>query len=152
MADFDFDFPDNFLSELLETDFDELAEDMLTEAAPIYKDAIKKFMKSTILHEGESERVESVTARKPKKCKNGAWMVHIGPSGNSKNMYTVKNGKGQRTARRYPVSNILKAIWKEYGISGRQAPRPWLQRAKNDADAKIMNRMQEIYNRKVGAE
>ena len=72
MADFDFDFPDNFLSELLETDFDELAEDMLTEAAPIYKDAIKKSMKSTIMHEGESEMVESVTARKPKKCKKSS--------------------------------------------------------------------------------
>lgn len=150
MADFDFNFPDDFLSELLETDFDDLAEDMLSEAAPIYKDAIQRSMKSSILHDGESEMVESVKARKPKKCKNGAWLVHIGPSGNSKNMYTAKNGKGQRTSRKYPVSNILKAIWKEYGIAGRQAPRPWLQRAKNDAEAQTMSKMQEIYNRKVG--
>lgn len=151
MADFDFDFPEDFMKNLLDTDFDELAEEMLEEAAPIYKNAIQKSMKSSILHEGESEMVASVKARKPKKCKNGAWLVHIGPSGNSKHTYTAKNGSGQRTSRKYPVSNILKAIWKEYGIDGRQAPRPWLQRAKNDAEESVTNVIQALYNKKVEA-
>ena len=95
--------------------------------------------------------VNSVQAQKPKKCKNGAWIVHIGPTGNSKSHYYAKNGKGIRTKRKYPVSNILKAIWKEYGIAGKQAARPWLTKAKNDAEKAVESKMQEVYNRKVGA-
>lgn len=151
MALFDVEMPEDFMSDLLGAEFDILAEEMLTESAPIYKDSIQKSMKSSLIHDGESEMVESVKASKPKKCKNGAWIVSIGPNGTSKHVYVVKNGHGQRTKRTYPVSNILKAIWKEYGIAGRQAARPWLQKAKNDAQQEIMDRMQEVYNKKVGA-
>lgn len=151
MALFDVEMPEDFMSDLLGAEFDILAEEMLTESAPIYKDSIQKSMKSSLIHDGESEMVDSVKASKPKKCNNGAWIVRIGPTGNSKHVYVVKNGHGQRTKRTYPVSNILKAIWKEYGIAGRQAARPWLQKAKNDAQQEIMDRMQEVYNKKVGA-
>ena len=48
MAIFDVDFPDDFLSELLETDFDEIAEEALKEAVPILEKTMKAEVKKTI--------------------------------------------------------------------------------------------------------
>ena len=75
----------------------------------------------------------------------------MGPSGYSKTKeYIQKDGTGKRTTRKYPVSNAVKAIWKEYGIPGKEPARPFLTKAKNDVENDVMNRMQEVYNRKVG--
>lgn len=152
MAVFEVDFPDDLFSELLESDFEELAEDMLKEAAPTLEESLKKAAKSSILHDGESEAVESIKARKPKKSKKGdAYFVFAGPSGYSK----TKTYHHTRTGREYKVSNALKLVWKEYGIAHphhHQPARPFLAKAKNDAQGKCIEKMQEIYNKKVGAE
>lgn len=148
MAEFEIDFPDDFLSELLETDFDEICEAGLSQAAPIMEDALKRSLKAVIQHDGDSELVDSVKATKPKKTKTDAWIVNVNPKGNSKNSYTAKG----KSKRRYPVSNALKAIWLEYGVAGRQAPRPWLQKATNDVHEEAISKVQEVYNKKTGAE
>lgn len=151
MASFEIDFPDDFLSDLLDTDFDEICEEALKEAAPMYKESLQASMKKTVQHEGDSEMIASVKATKPKKTKTDAWIINIGPSGYSKmKKYRAVNGQGVHTNRRYPVSNALKAIWKEYGIAGRQAPQPFLVNAKNNCQSAIMKKIQDVYNRKVG--
>lgn len=152
MAEFDIEFPDDFLGKLLDVDTGELCSEMLSEAAPLYVDSMKRSLNGVVDHEGESEMVNSVKATKPKITKTDAYIVNVGPSGYSKTKeYIQKDGNGKRTTRKYPVSNALKAIWKEYGIPGREAPRPFLTKAKNDVENDVMNRLQEVYNRKVGA-
>lgn len=146
MAGFDIDFPDDFLSELLETDFDEIAEAALSETAPILEKSMKVSCKRVLEHEGDSELVESITAAKPKKTKTDAWIVNVGPKGTSK----TKKYHHQTSGRTYPVSNALKAIWKEYGIAGQQPAKPFITAAVNSVRDTIMNRMQEIYDQKVG--
>lgn len=147
MAGFDIDFPDDFLSELLDTDFDEIAEDALREAAPLLEKSMKKEARRAVMHEGESEMVDSIKPTKPKKTKTDAWIVNVTPTGySSTKMYHGKNKK-----RKYKVSNALKAIWKEYGIPGQQAPRPFIQSAVNSVRATVEEKLQEAYNRKVGA-
>lgn len=152
MAIFRMEFPDEFLSDLLDTDFDEIAKEALIEAAPILEESMKKCCKEAIQHEGDSELVNSIRSRIPKRVLgNNAWIVGVYPSGYSSiKKYTLVDSKGKKTHRKYPVSNALKAIWKEYGIPGRQPPRPFIERACNSVKNRTMEKMQEVYNRKVG--
>lgn len=147
MAGFEIDFPDDFLSELLDTEFDEVAEMALKETAPLLERSMKASCERAVKHEGDSELVNSIKAAEPKKTKTDAWIVNVGPRGySSMKMYNVK-----KKGRKYKVSNALKAIWKEYGIAGQQAPAPFITNATNSVREEVMNKMQEIYNRKVGA-
>ena len=154
MAIFDVEFPSDFLSDLLDTEFDEIAEAALTDAAPLLEESMKKCCKDAIMHEGDSELVDSIESGTPKKTKKGdAWIVNVAPRGYSSiKKYTAVDSKGRKTHRKYPVSNALKAIWKEYGIPGRQPPNPFLERACNNVRDIAIAKMQEVYNRKVGAE
>lgn len=152
MAQFNIDFPDDFMSGLLDTEFAEIAEEALMEAAPILEKSMKASARVAIAHEGDSEMVDSIKMSKPKATKTNAWITNVGPRGNSSTQkYTAVDCKGKRTHRKYPVSNALKAIWKEYGIPGRQPPRPFIQSAVNSAQSAVIRKMQEVYNRKVGA-
>lgn len=143
MAQLNIDFPEDFMSELLSTEFDEIAKEALSEAAPILEQSLKTSCKKVIDHEGESEMVESISCGKPKRAKTDAWIVNVGPRGYSRTK-TFSRGR-----RKYPVSNALKMIWKEYGIAGRQAAKPFITNACNNARAAVMQKMQEIYERKV---
>ncbi len=152
MAIFEIGFPDDFMSGLLDTEFSEIAEEALKEAAPILEKQMKASCKTVIGHGGDSELVDSIRANAPKPTKTDAWIVNVGPRGYSKSKHYYGAGhKGKKSARRYPVSNALKAIWKEYGVPGRQPPRPFIQSACNAARDRALKKMQEVYNRKVGA-
>lgn len=146
MAIFDIEFPDDFLSELLDTDFDEIAEEALRDTAPLLEKSMKREAGRAVMHEGESVMVESIKASTPKKTKTDAWIVNVGPRGYS----ATKVYNGKKKGRKYKVSNALKAIWKEYGIPGKQAPQPFIQSAVNAVRTEAMKKMQEAYNRKVG--
>lgn len=148
MAEFDIEFPDGFLSELLDTEFDEIAQEALSETAPLLESAMRTSCARVIEHDGDSELVASIKARKPKKTKTDAWIVNVGPSGKSTTKkYHATNGRH----RTYPVSNALKAIWKEYGIAGHQPARPFITNATNSAREAILAKIQQVYNRKTGA-
>lgn len=57
MAEFEMEFPDDFLSDLLESDFDEIAEAALKEAAPVLEKSMKQSCQRVIDHPGDSELV-----------------------------------------------------------------------------------------------
>ena len=153
MAEFDMDFPEDFLVEVLDMDNEELCSEMLSEAAPLLEESMKRAMETVIEHSGDSEMVQSVKSSKPVKTRTDAYLVTVGPRGYSKTKtYYGADGRGGHTSRKYPVSNALKAIWKEYGIPGHQPSRPFLTRAVNDARAGVLDKLQEVYNRKAGVE
>lgn len=147
MASFDMNFSDDFLKELFDTDDDDFFEDALKEAAPEYVDSMKNSIKAVINHDGDSELVESVKAGKPYKA-NDVHMINISPSGYSSNKaYYAKNSNGVKTSRKYQVSNVLKAIWKEYGIPGHQTATPFLSSARNNAETKVLNKLQDFWEK-----
>lgn len=153
MAQFEMDFPDDFLKGLLESDFDEICEEGLNESSSLLVDSVKKETKNVIIQNGDSELVNSVTSNNAKKSKNGAWIVNVFFKGYSKTkMYTAKNSKGVRTARKYSVSNALKSIWLEYGVAGRQSPRPFLNKSIKNVENTVIETIQTVYNEKVGSE
>ncbi len=147
MASLEIDFGEDFLSDLLDADTNRLCEEMLTESAAILETTLKQETNRAVKHPGESELAESVKAGKAKRAKNGAYIVNVNFKGNSAvKKYTAVSGK----RRKYPVSNALKAIWKEYGIPGRQAPHPFINMSVRKAEPQISAKMQEIYNRRTG--
>lgn len=146
MASFKIDFPEDFLSGLLGTEFEDIAEEALSEAASILEKSMKKSCQDAIEHEGDSELVNSIKAGKPQKTKTDAMIVTVRPEGNSKIKVRRTGKKKERTE---PVSNVLKAIWLENGIPGHQSPRPFLTAATNDARSAVEKKLQEVYSRKV---
>ena len=145
MAQMEIDFPEDMLNGLLDVDAEDLCKQMIDSAAPIMEESMKKEMRSVIQHSGDSELVDSVKTSKAKKAKNGAIIAFTGPKGNSKNYY-YRNGKKDR---RIQVSNVLKAIWLNYGSVGQPA-RPFLTKAVNNAHQKVMEKMQQTYDQLMG--
>lgn len=145
MAQMEIDFPEDMLNGLLDVDAEDLCKQMIDSAAPIMEESMKKEMRSVIQHSGDSELVDSVKTSKAKKAKNGAIIAFTGPKGNSKNYY-YRNGKKDR---RIQVSNVLKAIWLNYGRVGQPA-RPFLTKAVNNAHQKVMEKMQQTYDQLMG--
>lgn len=145
MAGFNVDFPDDFLAELTGCQFEMIAEPALEAAAPVLEKSMKNAARAVVQHEGESEMVNSIKAGKPVKTKTDAYIVNVGPKGNSKNNYKKKKKK-------YPVSNALKGVWMEYGINApghHQAPRPFLEKATKDAQTEALEKMQEVYDKVI---
>lgn len=134
--------------DLFDMEISGYAEEALNESAKILENAMKKTAKASIQHTGESDMVNSIKASKAKKSKNGAYIVNVGPRGYSDHSYYAKDGKGQRTKRKYKVSNALKAIWKEYGVKGRPA-QPFIQKATNDAENQVLEILQKKFEEKA---
>ena len=145
MAQMEIDFPEDMLNGLLDVDAEDLCKQMIDSAAPIMEESMKKEMRSVIQHSGDSELVDSVKTSKAKRAKNGAIIAFTSPKGNSKNYY-YRNGK---KGRKIPVSNVLKAIWLNYGRVGQPA-RPFLTKAVNNAHQKVMEKMQQTYDQLMG--
>lgn len=139
-------YQENFLEDLMKTDFDEICEEALNEASPILEKTFKDELQKVITHPGDSETVTSVKSTKAKKSKNGAWIVNVRPTGYSKKQVTVKG----TADRKKPISNALKAILLEYGVPSKRAPRPFLAKAIRSAEAQALKKVQEVYDRKVG--
>lgn len=145
MAQMEIDFPEDMLNGFLDVDAEDLCKQMIDSAVPIMEESMKKEMRSVIKHSGDSELVDSVKTSKAKRAKNGAIIAFTGPKGNSKNYY-YRNGK---KGRKIPVSNVLKAIWLNYGRVGQPA-RPFLTKAVNNAHQKVMEKMQQTYDQLTG--
>lgn len=150
---FDSEFDTNVLMQLFETDSEELCEEMLNESAPFLEDSIKKELRANLYHDGDSELIDSISAGTAQKTKDGsAFIVNVTPKGYSQiKVYIDKRTRGhERKIRRYKVSNALKAIWKEYGIPGKQVPSPFFEPARRKAEKQVLAKMQEVYERKTG--
>lgn len=147
MAGLNLEIPDDLLKELLDKPFDKIAKTALDECAPILEKAVKSSMRRAVKHPGDSDMVKSVRKNKPKQTKTDAWIVNVYPSGYSKNSFNRYTGN---RVKRYPVSNALKAIWLEYGRVG-QNPSPWLAPAVSNCSSEILRKMQDIWEKEVGA-
>lgn len=145
MAGLEFDIPMDYMAGLLNSSFDDIAKEALEEAEPMLKQSIQNSIRAAEKGTGTGELVNSIKGTKPKKTRTDAYIVNVGPSGQSKTFYTV--GTGKKT-RKYPVSNALKAIWLNYG-NAHQAPRPWLTPAINNVSSAIMQRMQKIWEERT---
>ena len=143
---------DEAFNKLFNFDFDGMAEEALNEAAPILEAKMKEVAKAGIIHEGESDMVNSIKASKVKKSKNGAWIVNVGPRGYSNQKVYKQYSKDKKHVRTFPVSNALKAIWKEYGIPNKQPAQPFISTACSQVRDTINSIIQKTFEKKVDNE
>lgn len=145
MADLGFNIPDDYLSDLLDNNFDEIAPEMLNEVIPTLETSIKRHL-TGVIHGGTGELAGSVAVTRPKKTKTDAWIGNVYIKGKSKNYYY-----GSTThSRKYAVSNALKAIWLNYG-NAHQGARPWLTPAVMSCQTEILDKLQKKWEELTGA-
>ena len=145
MADLGFSIPEDYLKDLLDNDFDELAPQMIDETLPTLETSITRHLTS-VIHGGTGELAKSVAVTKPKKTKTDAYIGNVYIKGQSKNHYYG----GASHNRKYPVSNALKAIWLNYG-NAHEGARPWLTPAVNACQAEILEKLQKKWEELTGA-
>ena len=82
-----------------------------------------------------------VSCSHTKKTVNGAYIGYLTAEGAStKSTYTRENGKVE------PFRNYQKALALEYGNS-HQPARPFMQSAVNSSEDKVLEKMQEVFER-----
>ena len=131
MARFDFDFPKEFDEQIRKlSNIDEIAPKMINAALPIYQNAIKA---SLSIHNRTGSLQKSVSIKKAKKAKSGAYVGNV----------VFKGYDKKKTA------NTIKAAGLEYGNS-HQTAKPFLQNAVNSCESKVIEKMQEVFKNEVG--
>lgn len=135
---------------LFDISFDEISEEALNESVPILEGTMRSAAAASVKHDGDSAMVNSIKGSTPKKVTStDCWIVNVGPRGYSstkKYHGKRKNGKSKQT---YQVSNALKAIWKEYGIPGHQAPMPFMDKATNAARSRVEKIIEDSFNKRI---
>jgi HK97 gp10 family phage protein len=145
MASWDI-YADNF--DFLDMDFDDAAERALNEAVGVLEGTMRSAAAAAVKHDGESAMVNSIKGSKPKKvAATDCWIVNVGPRGYSSTKTYHGKRKGGKSKQTYKVSNALKAIWKEYGIPGHQSPQPFMQKATNQAQARVERIIEDAFNK-----
>lgn len=134
MAKFDFYVDPDFLRKLGRmSDIDKIAPKMLEEAAPILERHYRAELSAAMTGRySKGEMMKSIKIRRPKQNDFG-WFTAVFPTG--------VDSKG--------VRNAFKAAVLEYG-SSRQPARPWVEKAKKDAESAVYAKMQEVFEREVG--
>ena len=145
MADLGFDIPEDYLKDLTDNNFDELAPQMIDDVLPILRTSMTRHL-SSVIREGTGELVNNVAVTKAKKAKTDAYIGNVYIKGQSNNHYLA----GATKNRQYPVSNALKAVWLNYG-NAHQAARPWLTPAVNSCQSEIQDKLQRKWEEITGA-
>lgn len=137
MADFSFRIDEELSRQFADhlKAVEEAAPKMLEEAAPL---VVKSLQHYAPVSTGKMKK--GIKARKPKKAKNGAWILPIVFTGKEKR----KNKSGDITV----VSNALKAKIAEYGRSG-LSPEPFIRPAMEDIEEEVNTQMAAIFYREV---
>jgi len=151
MAKFSYDIPADFLGGLLDSDFSEIANEALEQAAPILQKSVQDSARAVIKDKSRTDLIESFKPWKGgvKKVSNGggAYLMGVASYGKPKRKSKRKrsDGRGKRN-----VTNNDIAWWLEHGNS-HQAAKPYLDRGAKAAEGKVLDIVQEVYNKKVGA-
>lgn len=132
MAQFDVHGLDELMKELDGLgNFDEVAPAMLEEAAPILE---KEVVRLATPFWDSGDMVKSIKRTNTIQGRWGGFYICVRPTG--------KDQKGTR--------NMDKMAWLEFGVKGKAAT-PIITKAVLNTEQKILDTMQEVFNREVGA-
>lgn len=130
MANFEIEGIDDLMKDLDMLDAERIAPMMLEEAAPILKDSV---VKGASRHRDTGAMVNSIKQTKASRNQRG-YYIAVRPTG--------KDEKG--------VRNMEKMAYLEYGVGGRQPATPVLTPAVHAAEADVLEKMQEVFDREIG--
>lgn len=142
-------------------DIDDVSFQMVDEAAEIMDRELKEAIRMNTQKYGTGTLADSIHHNKPER---NAWGIFTSSTARGKDYkkrkpkkvthaaYAKKDGRyvGHRTSiEGYNVRNHDKLWYLEHGTS-RQEPRPFVQKCVNDAEPKVLDKMQEVFDREVG--
>lgn len=131
--------------------FEEVAKKALEEVRPDIEAETKSALRMSVQHPGESELVNSVKSFEPSMTKNGEGVcVKCLPTGRSSSGNHYRNHDRGKTVNK-AVNNNDKAFWMEYG-NAHQSAHPWRDRACNNAEARVMNKVENTIAKELGGE
>lgn len=130
MAQFELEGIDDLMKDLDMLDAERIAPLMLEEAVPVLKESI---IKRASEHKDTGDMVSSIKETKAARSQEG-YYIAVRPIGRDK--------KG--------VRNMEKMAALEYGVGGRQAATPVLAPAVHEAEAPVLEKMQEVFDRETG--
>ncbi len=129
MARFELEGIDDLMKDLNMLDAERIAPIMLEEAVPILKESVVKRAAS---HKDTGDMAASIKKSKAMRNQRG-YYISVRPTG--------KDKKG--------VRNMEKMAALEFGVDGKQAATPVLTPAVNDAEGKVLDKMQEVFDRET---
>lgn len=130
MAQFELEGIDDLMKDLDLLDTERIAPMMLEESAPILEEAVTK---KASAHKDTGDMVNSI--KKTKAGRNQTrYYIAVRPTG--------KDRKG--------VRNMEKMAALEYGVDGKQPATPVLTPAVHEAEAPVLEKMQEVFDRETG--
>lgn len=131
--------------------FEDMAKKVLEDVRGDMEEGTKRALRTSIDHPGDSELVNSVKCYEPAMTRNGEGAKLVcqptGRSTSGNRYHTVSRGK---TISK-PVTNNDKAFWLEYGVAGRQAAKPWKDRATNSIESKVTPKIEQAIAKELGA-
>ncbi len=129
MARFEIEGIDELMKDLDMMNAERIAPIMLEEAVPILKESI---VKRAAGHKDTGDMAASIKKSAATRNQRG-YYICVRPTG--------KDKKG--------VRNMEKMAALEYGVGGRQRATPVLTPAVNDAEGKVLDKMQEVFDRET---
>ena len=149
MAKWDVYSATDAFGDMFDIKFDDIAEDALVQSVPILEGTMRSSAAASVKHEGDSAMVNSIKGSTPKKsAATDCWIVNVGPRGYSSTKTYHAKRKNGHSKQTYQVSNALKAIWKEYGIPGHQSAQPFIQKATNQAKARVEKIIEDSFDKR----
>ena len=129
--------------------FGDIAPKMLEEAAPILKEEV---VKQASKHRDTGEMADSIKQTGVTIGNGGNYYICVRPTGyaSRKKWQNARTVGGKRAGKKERVRNMEKLVWLEFGVKGRAAT-PILTTAVLNAEQKIVEKMQEVFDREVGA-
>lgn len=130
MGKFDFTFNVKLTQKLEKlNNFDEIAEQMLTESVPILERHVKSEVSK---YKDTGDMLDSIRHQKKPKKNDHGWYTAVIPTGED----------------RHGVRNMEKMAHLEYGTS-KIPPKPIISKALNDAREEVNEKMQEVFDKVV---
>jgi hypothetical protein len=130
VANFEFDFPKDFLKELDIFSRGDLPEKMINAGLPIYQKSIQNEL---ILHRQSGALINSVKSTKAKASRNNAIIGNV--------IFKGYDADG--------TPNVLKAMALQYG-NYKQEASPFMEAATRKCEDQVIETMQEVFNTEVG--
>lgn len=130
MAQFELEGIDDLMKDLDMLDAERIAPLMLKEAVPVLKESV---IRKASGHKDTGDMVSSIKETKVRRNQEG-YYIAVRPTGRDK--------KG--------VRNTEKMAALEYGVDGRQPATPVLTPAVHEAEAPVLEKMQEVFDRETG--
>lgn len=146
MARFDIEGIDDLMKDLGELEIDRIVPKMLEEASPLLEREVKAALFS---HQDTEEMYRSIKSTGAMRNKYGYYLA-VRPTGISSGT-KWKNSRtkgGRRAGKIEKVRNMDKAAYLEFGTP-RQPARPVFSKAARKAEAPVLDKMQEVFNREV---